>query len=294
MCGSCGVQEVWSAALEASRPVLIKACPKVPPMAKAAQWRDAVVLALEHRDVAQLQRLAQKASSLVVTKEVLAETGVGCLVRDRTLWALVPPPQKGSSAADLAEAAYRAWKSQLKSCPVDRAAVEIESIPEAATWRPLGGQKTAPFLQSVAALQEFALSNQRDLRPGIAAKTASNLALMGVTRWADPVQVEADTPRLHGWSVPVQTAARNMIVSAHRGNRSEQARLDALEGRDQPSEVHPYKGPQSAEAFAEVMENPTGNEPADPFAPRPRRGPPRAEIQNTAARGPLRPRGPLG
>ena len=77
-----------------------------------------------------------------------------------------------------------------------------------------------------------------------------------------------------------------MIVSAHRANRLEQARLDALEGRDQPSEVHPYKGPQSAEAFAEVLENPTGNEPADPSAPRPRRGPPRAEIQNTAARGP--------
>ena len=31
-------------AAEPSRPVPIKACPKVPPMAKAAQWRDAVVL----------------------------------------------------------------------------------------------------------------------------------------------------------------------------------------------------------------------------------------------------------
>ena len=75
-------------------------------------------------------------------------------------------------------------------------------------------------------------------------------------------------------------------MSAHRANRLEQARLDALEGRDQPSEVHPYKGPQSAGAFAEVLEHPTGNEPADPSAPRPRRGPPRAEIQNIAARGP--------
>ena len=164
------MQEVWSAALEASRPVLIKACPIVPPMAKAAQWRDAVVLALEHRDLAQLQRLAQNASSLVFTKEVLAEMGVGCLVRDRTLWALVPPPQKGPSAADLAEAAYRAWKTQLKSSPLDRLAAEIESLPEAATWQPLGGQRTAPFLQPVAALQEFALSNQRDLRPPLRPK----------------------------------------------------------------------------------------------------------------------------
>ena len=33
-------------AAEPSRPVLIKACPEVPPMAKAAQWRDAVVLSV--------------------------------------------------------------------------------------------------------------------------------------------------------------------------------------------------------------------------------------------------------
>ena len=75
-------------------------------------------------------------------------------------------------------------------------------------------------------------------------------------------------------------------MNAHRASCLDRPRLGALERRDQQSEVHPYKGPQSAEASADALEEPTGNESADQSTPRPRRGPPRAEIQNSAERGP--------
>lgn len=249
---------------------------------KIRAWRDALYDSLAARDFGQLLALAQKAVSLPVTRRILGETGAGELLGDRAMWSLVPPQTRERTLGHVAEAKRR-WRELVKGDPVEEAADVVAVIQPHERWRPLGGQKAVPFLQSVDALQQFALANEKGLRAGVAAQAAWRLALLGATRWQYLRGFAADVPRTAQWPPAVASAASNMIVQSHRAMRIEDALAEAqVQEAEQTGRKRRSAQTSSAESLAEGLEDPD----SPPAASRRPKLAPRAEILQAAARGP--------
>ena len=216
-----------------------KARPPLDPqvvLSRLQTLRDDIVRALSDRSFGTLRSLAKRALVLSVTKEALLSTGMGILMKDRSLWSLCPSKGDERPVADIAEEAVAKWRMALTkgrgALPLEREAKDIEALAAADCWKPLGNMRCSQFMRAVDVLTQYAKSVD-SARDGVSARAAFHLALLGIERPEDLSALSTDAVRNTGLSAPVVTVGSNMIIAAHWHARKQAAVAEAARVADE-------------------------------------------------------------
>ncbi|MDA8583855.1 hypothetical protein N9L68_06460 [bacterium] len=195
-------------------------------IAAVERYNEGVVRAVCENNLASLTGWASKAHELQVDREVLRITGIGFLMANKSLSSLAAAPTRGRTAADLASTVVARWRDNIAK-QTRNAEVEAYFATTPNGLRPLGKRGAGPFLEAVAALNQHARLSDPQVRPEIAHKAATSLALLGIGRPDDLTRLLADCPALTCWGPTVQTTAAAMIRVAHRTRRIREAQEEA-------------------------------------------------------------------
>jgi len=176
----------------------------------ALRWSDDVVAAVTFKRWTALHSLVSRASRLIVSKDILKESGIGFLIADRTIWEHGDDGVK--SAADVT---MRRWKRVAHDVVQPVGDAYIPKQPRVAgepVKRPLGGLKSTQFLEKVMSVQlqleELAPHIERGVR-----EAAAQIVFRGFSQIQDLEGLEVEVVEM--WSS--KPAVQAVLIRASEG-----------------------------------------------------------------------------